>query len=49
MTTLVSIPESTQIPQWQPATWEDYLGLIKDFCGLIWEMKELITPDLMNY
>jgi len=30
MTTLVSIPESTQIPQWQPATWEDYLGYVNN-------------------
>ncbi|MBE9143423.1 Uma2 family endonuclease [Planktothrix mougeotii] len=30
MTTLVSIPELTQTPQWQPATWEDYLGYVNN-------------------
>lgn len=30
MTTLVSIPELTQIPQWKPATWEDYLSYINN-------------------
>lgn len=30
MTTLVSIPESIQIHQWKPATWEDYLGYVNN-------------------
>jgi len=30
MKTLVSIPELTQNNQWQPATWEDYLGYVNN-------------------
>ncbi|MCF3573144.1 Uma2 family endonuclease [Planktothrix agardhii 1803] len=30
MTTLVSIPESPQKTQWQPATWEDYLAYVNN-------------------
>ena len=30
MTTLVSIPESAQKTQGQPATWEDYLAYVNN-------------------